>query len=55
MIINDAAKTFLNILHESASFAHVATAIGPQYNLTDKIDFALKATLRWKTKILQSR
>ena len=43
MIINDAAKTFLNILHESASFAHVATAIGPQYNLTDKIDFALKS------------
>ena len=42
MIINDAAKTFLNILHETANFTHVATTIGPQYNLSDKIDQTFK-------------
>ena len=50
LIINDAAKTFLNINAQAASFTHVLTAVGQQYNLADKIDQTLKnnATLEDK-------
>lgn len=42
LIINGAAKSFLNIEPQIVSFVHVLTAIGQQYNLADKIDQALK-------------
>jgi signal transduction histidine kinase len=42
LIINGAAKTFLNIANQTANFTHVLTVIGQQYNLADKIDQALK-------------
>ena len=42
LIINGAAKTFLNITAQTANFTHVLTAVGTQYNLADKIDQTLK-------------
>jgi signal transduction histidine kinase len=42
LIINEAAKTFLNLGTQTANLTRVLTAIGQQYNLADKIDQALK-------------
>jgi signal transduction histidine kinase len=42
LIINDSAKTFLNITAQAVTLTHVLTAIGQQYNLADKIDQTLK-------------
>jgi signal transduction histidine kinase len=42
LIINNAAKTFLNISSQTISFTDVLTAVGTQYNLSDKIDQSFK-------------
>lgn len=50
MIINDAAKTFLNITPQTVNLTHVLTAVGPQYNLSDKIDQTLKSNATLEDK-----
>lgn len=42
LIINGAAKTFLGLSTQTPNLTNILTAVGQQYNLSDKIDQALK-------------
>ena len=42
LIINDAAKSFLNIRSNTPIFTDIVSSLGQQYNLLDKIDESLK-------------
>jgi len=50
LIINNAARTFLNITAQTTNFTHILTAIGQQYNLMDKIDQTLKSNVMLEDK-----
>ncbi len=42
LIINEAAKSFMNLSSKTPVFADILTSLGTQYNLIEKIDDALK-------------
>lgn len=53
LIINNAAKSFLNIYSKDPVFTDILTSIGSQYNLLDKIEKALKTNLPIEEKEIE--
>ncbi|HYM65595.1 MAG TPA: ATP-binding protein [Candidatus Sulfotelmatobacter sp.] len=50
LIINEAAKSFLNINSKNPVFTDVLTSLGQQYNLSEKIDQALNSNTALEEK-----
>ena len=53
LIINNAAKSFLNIHSDNPVFTDILTSVGTQYNLLEKIEGAIKTNLTIEEKEIE--